>query len=131
VVVILVEVKVEHKVRRKEVVHESNVCQIMRESLNSSQKYPSNFLSTSSCEILAISGLVLTFINENILLMSLYHVVEIIIEEQSVELFLIEWMNETEVLFDLLVVLNLNEAEFVEFLIYCAHKGRINSEVIL
>jgi len=103
----------------------------MRESLNSSQKYPSNFLSISSSEILAISGLVLTFINENILLMSLYHVVEIIIEEQSVKLFLIEWMDETEVLFDFLVILNLNEAEFVEFFINCAHKGRIHSEVIL
>ena len=80
----------------------------MRESLNSSQKYPSNFLSTSCSEILPISGLVLTFINENILLMSLYHVVEIIIEEQSVELFLIEWMHETIVLFDLLVILDLN-----------------------
>ena len=131
VVVILVEVKVEHKVRRKKIVHESYVCKIMRESLNSSQKCPSNFLSTSSSEILAISGLVLTFINENILLMSLYHVVEFIIEEQSVELFLIEWMHETEVLFDFLVILNLNEAEFVEFLINCAHKGRIHSEVIL
>ena len=65
-------------------------------------------MSTSSSEILAISGLVLTFINENILLMSLYHVVEFIIEEQSVELFLIEWMHETIVLFDLLVVLDLN-----------------------
>ena len=63
--------------------------------------------------------------------MSLYHVVEFIIEEQSVELFLIEWMHETEVLFDFLVILNLNEAEFVEFLISCAHKGRIHSEVIL
>jgi hypothetical protein len=40
-------------------------------------------------------------------------------------------MHETEVLFDFLVILNLNEAEFVEFLINCAHKGRIHSEVIL
>ena len=107
-VVILVEVKVEHKVRRKQIVHESNVCQVMRESLNSSQKYPCDFLSTSSGEILTISGLVLTFINENILLMSLYHMVEIIIEEQPVELFLIEWMHETEVLRDFLGILDLD-----------------------
>ena len=129
-VVILVEVKVEHKVRRKKIVHESNVCQVMRESLNSSQKYPCDFLSTSSGEIFAISGLVLTFINENILFMSLYHVVEIFIEEQPVELFFIEWMHKTEVFRDFLVILDLNQAEFVEFLINRAHKGRIHSEVI-
>jgi len=103
----------------------------MRESLNSSQKYPCDFLSTSSGEILAISGLVLTFINENILFMSLYHVVEIFIEEKPVELFLIEWMHETEVFIDFLGILNLDQAEFVEFLINRAYKGRIHSEVIL
>ena len=131
VVVILVEVKVEHKVRRKQVVHESDVCQIMRESLNSSQKYPSNFLSTSSSEILAISGLVLTFINENILLVSLYHKLDIVTEEQPVELFLIEWMYEAEVLINFLGLLDLNQAEFVEFLVNCSRKGRIFSEITL
>ena len=40
VVVVLVEVKVVHKIGGKQVVHESNVCQVMRESQNSSQKYP-------------------------------------------------------------------------------------------
>jgi hypothetical protein len=62
--------------------------------------------------------------------MSLYHVVEIFIEEQPVELFFIEWMHETEVFRDFLVILDLNQAEFVEFLINRAHKGRIHSEVI-
>ena len=131
VVLILVEVEVEHEVRGEQIVHESYVCQVMRESLKSSQKHPSNLLRISSREILAISRLVLTFINEDILLMPLYHVVKIIIEEQPVKLFLIERMHETEVLFDFLGVHYLNEAEFVEFLINRAHKRGIHSEVIL
>ena len=107
-IVILVEVKVEHKIRRKQVVYESYVCQVMRESLDSSQKCPCDFLNTSSSKILAISRLVFAFINENILLMSLNHVLEIITEEQSVELFLIEWMHEAEVLFHFLGLFDLN-----------------------
>ena len=75
VVLILVEVEVEHEVRGEQIVHESYVCQVMRESLKSSKKHPCDLLRISSREILAISRLVLTFINEDILLMSLYHVV--------------------------------------------------------
>ena len=40
--------------------------------------------------------------------MSLNHVLEIITEEQSVELFLIEWMYEAEVLINFLGLLDLN-----------------------
>lgn len=50
----------------------------------------------------------MSLINENILLMSLYHVFEIITEKQPVELFLIDWMYEAEVLKNILSLLDLN-----------------------
>jgi hypothetical protein len=58
-------------------------------------------------------------------------VLEIITEEQPVELFLIEWMYEAEVLINFLGLLDLNQAEFEEFLVNRAHKGRIHSEITL
>jgi hypothetical protein len=104
----LIEVKIAHKVGGKQVIHECCVCQFLRKLQNSSLKYPFNFFRTIHLKIIAIYRLVLTFINENILLMSFYHVLNVITEEQPVELFLIERMHEAEEFIYFLVLLDLN-----------------------
>ena len=89
----------------------------MWETIDSLDKAPGDFLDSSSREILAIFGFVISFVEEDILFMSLKHIMEIVTEEQTMELFLIEWVYKVEMFFDFLGIKDLNYSEFVEFFI--------------
>lgn len=56
--IVLVEVKIVHEVWREQIVYESDVCQVMRKTLDSPHKSPSHLLATYCGKVLAVSWFV-------------------------------------------------------------------------